>query len=55
MDFHGNRTTKGEGWSIAHYLKPPSNFIVGRLKVALLFWFFGSFRCGEWFIYWSSC
>ena len=32
--------TKGEGWS------PPSNLIAGRPKAALLFWFFGGFRCG---------
>ena len=25
---------------------PPSNFIAGRPKTALLFWFFGGFRCG---------
>ena len=25
---------------------PPSNFIAGRPKAALLVWFFGSFRCG---------
>ena len=25
---------------------PPSNFIDGRPKAALLFWFFGGFRCG---------
>ena len=24
----------------------PSNFIAGRPKVALLFWFFGGLRCG---------
>ena len=24
----------------------PSNFIGGRSKAALLFWFFGDFRCG---------
>ena len=24
----------------------PSNFIAGRSKAALLFWFFGGFRCG---------
>ena len=44
--FHANRTTKclrnqgrtkGEGWSTANYLKPPSNFIAGRPKAALLF------------------
>ena len=38
--------TKGEGWSTANYSKPPSNFIAGRPKAALLFWFFGGFRCG---------
>ena len=25
---------------------PPSNFIADRSKAALLFWFFGGFRCG---------
>ena len=25
---------------------PPSYFIAGRPKAALLFWFFGGFRCG---------
>ena len=25
---------------------PSSNFIAGRHKAALLFWFFGDFRCG---------
>ena len=25
---------------------PPSNFIAGRPKAGLLFWFFGDFRCG---------
>ena len=25
---------------------PPSNFIAGRPKAALLFWLFGDFRCG---------
>ena len=38
--------SKGEGWSAANYLKPPSNFIAGRPKAALLFWIFGGFRCG---------
>ena len=33
--------TKGEGWSAANQLKPPSNFIAGHPKAALLFWFFG--------------
>ena len=27
-------------------VKAPSNFIAGRLKVDLLFWFFSEFRCG---------
>ena len=38
--------TKGEGWSTANWFKPPSSFIAGRPKAALLFWFFGGFRCG---------
>ena len=38
--------TQGERWSTANKLKPPSNFIAGRPKAALLFWFFGDFRCG---------
>ena len=38
--------TKGEGWSTANSLTLPSNFIAGRLNAALLFWFFGGFRCG---------
>ena len=29
-----------------HHLKAASNFIGGSPKVALLFWFFGGFRCG---------
>ena len=37
--------TKGEGCSIANQIKSPSNFIAGRPKAALLFWFFGDFRC----------
>ena len=39
---------KGEGWATANKLKPPPprNFIAGRPKAALLFWFFGDFRCG---------
>ena len=38
--------TKGESWSTASKFKPPTNFIAGRPKAALLFWFFGDFRCG---------
>ena len=30
----------------ANWLKPPVIFIAGRPKAALLFWFFGYFRCG---------
>ena len=37
---------KGEGWSTANELKPPSNFIAGRPKAALLFWLFSDLRCG---------
>ena len=40
------RRTKGEGWSTANWFKPLSNFIAGRPKAALLFWFFGGFRSG---------
>ena len=54
---HANQTTKclrsqnrtkGESWSTANKLKAPSNFIAGRPKAALLFWFFGDFICGGW-------
>ena len=37
---------KGEGWSTSNKFKPPSYFIAGRPKAALLNWFFGGFRCG---------
>ena len=40
--------TKGEGWWTANYLTLSSNFIASRLNAALLFWFFGGFRCGVW-------
>ena len=41
------RQNKGRG-SVGHELveAPPSNFIAGHPKVALLFWFFGDFRRG---------
>ena len=32
----------------SHKLEPPSNFIAGHSKAALVFWFFGGFRCGVW-------
>ena len=35
-----------EDHSTANYLKHPSNFIAGRPKAAVRFWFFGDFRCG---------
>ena len=35
-------------WNIKSLGLPPSNFIAGRPKAALLFWFLGGFRCGEW-------
>ena len=39
--------TKGEGLSTTNWFKPaPVIFIAGRHKAALLFWFFGDFRCG---------
>ena len=38
--------TKGEGWSTAKLFKPRGNFIAGRPKAALPFWFFGGYRCG---------
>ena len=38
--------TKGEGWTTAGWLRPPSNFIAGRPKAALLFWLFSDFRFG---------
>ena len=37
---------KGEGSSTSIKFKTPSNFIAGSPKAALLFWFFGGFRCG---------
>ena len=35
-----------EGWSNAGWLGPPSGFVAGRPRAALLFWFFGGFGCG---------
>ena len=40
------KQNQGDGWSTAKEFKPSSNFIAGRPKTALLFWFFGDFRCG---------
>ena len=38
--------TKGEDWSTPNKFKPPVISIAGRPRAALLFWFFGDFRCG---------
>ena len=38
--------SKGEGLSTANLFKPHRDFNDGRPKAALLFWFFGDFRCG---------
>ena len=52
---HASRTTKclrnqgrikGEGWATAKELKPTNNLFAGGPKAALLFWYFGGFRCG---------
>ena len=37
---------QGRGFVDRKLVKAPSNFIAGRPKAALLFWFFGGFRCG---------
>ena len=37
---------QGRGLFDRKLVKAPSNFIAGRPKAALLFWFFGDFRCG---------
>ena len=36
----------GRGLVDHKLVQAPSNFIAGRPKAALLFWFFGGFRCG---------
>ena len=36
----------GRGLVDRELVETPSNFIAGRPKAALLFWFFGVFRCG---------
>ena len=42
----GRGRTGGEGWSAAGWFGPPVVFVAGRPRAALLFWFFGDFRCG---------
>ena len=39
------RRNQGQGLVDRKLVKAPSNFIAGRPKAALLFWFFGDFRC----------
>ena len=40
------RQNQGRGLVDRNLVKAPSNFIAGRPKAALLFWFFVDFRCG---------
>ena len=40
------RQKQGRGLVDQKLVQAPSNFIVGRLKAALLFWFFSDCRCG---------
>ena len=40
------RQNKRRGLGDRKLVEAPSNFIVGRLKAVLLFWFFDGFRCG---------
>ena len=40
------KQNQGRGLFDRKLIQAPSNFIAGRPKVALLFWFFGDFRCG---------
>ena len=37
---------QGRGFVDRKLVQAPSIFIAGRPKAALLFWFFGDFRCG---------
>ena len=40
------RQKQGRGLVDHKLVEAPSNFIAGRPKATLLFWFFGGFRCG---------
>ena len=40
------KQNQGRGLVAANSFKPTGNFIAGRPEAALLFWFFGDFRCG---------
>ena len=41
------RQNYGRGMVDRKLVEAPSNFIAGRPKAALLFWFFGGLRCGD--------
>ena len=40
------KQNQGRGLVDRKLVRTSSNFIAGRPKAALLFWFFGGFRCG---------
>ena len=40
------KQNQGRGLVDYKLVQDPSNYIAGLLKAALLFWFFGDFRCG---------
>ena len=40
------KQNQGRGFLDCKLVQDPSNFIAGRPKAALLFWFFGDFRSG---------
>ena len=40
------KQNQGRGLVDRKLVNPPSNFIAGHPKAALLFWFFSDFRCG---------
>ena len=41
-----SKQNQGRGLVDRKLVQAPSNLIAGRPKAALLFWFFGDFRCG---------
>ena len=45
------KQNQGRGLVDRKLVKAPSTFIAGRPNAALLFWFFGDFRCGYVVIY----
>ena len=46
MFFGEPKQKQGRGLVDHKQVQAPSNFIAGRPKAALSFWFFGDFRCG---------